>query len=93
MSETSKDFLLLKWGSLKSWDVSSNPKAIRLVEKWIKHSVNYSSIEHLNNEEQRDILCDLIRAHTGKIQDDWGGRVFTKEEAIEYIKNYYKEDA
>jgi hypothetical protein len=38
--------------------------------------------------EQRDILCELITLHEGRIENDWSGEEYTKSQAIEYVRNY-----
>jgi hypothetical protein len=48
-------------------------------------------VAHHPSDEQKAILCELIRAHTGDIQNDWNGKHYTQDEAIDYVMNYGKE--
>jgi hypothetical protein len=88
MSEDySKDSLLLKWGSLKGWHLE-NPETFDLLKKWGDLGVSMSAMAQNDTPEQKEILCELIRKHTGTITNDWDGEDYSKERAIDYIMNY-----
>lgn len=93
MDKLSEDYLLLKWGSLKGWNLESNEEARKLLKKWGEGGVEMSAMAQNDTPEQKAILCDLIRIHTGLIVNDWDGNEYTKEQAIDYIMNYVKEAA
>ena len=84
----STDYILLKWGTLKGWDVSSNPEAIKLLKQYLELGSSASAMYQRDTPEQKKILCDLFRIHTGKITNDWSGDQYTVEEAIEYVMDY-----
>ena len=87
----SEDHLLLKWGTLKGWELENNEKAFELLKKWsdLGVSENGCMVQH-DTDEQKKILCELVRIHTGTISNDWDGKDYTKEQAIDYIMNYGK---
>lgn len=84
------DRLLLKWGSLKGWDLQENKKAAEICFKWQELGVSLSAALQEDTPEQKQLLCDLIMAHTGEIKNDWDGDKYTKDQAIDYIMNYRK---
>lgn len=82
------DSLLLKWGTLKGWDLQSEG-ARAAAQKYAdigKHSS--SAMCQRDTPEQKGALCDLIDALDGEIQNDWSGEVMTKDEAKKYILEY-----
>ena len=87
VTELGSDHLLLKWGTLKGWTLH-NKKSLELVRKWIDLGVSASCMAQHDTSEQKAIICDLIREHTGTIQNDWDGEEYSKERAIDYIMNY-----
>lgn len=86
-----KDYLLLKWGSLKDWSGVNNPKALKLIDEWIKLGVSWSAMMHRDTPKQKKILCDVIDNIDGKIQNDWDGKFYTKKQAKKYILEYGNE--
>lgn len=86
--EKEKDYLLLKWGSLKDWSGVKNPKAKSLIKKWLKLGVNMSLICHQDTPKQKEIICQIIDNCNGTIQEDWGGKYLTKEQAKKYVMSY-----
>lgn len=85
-----KEHLLLKWGTLKGWSFPDNDKAVELLKKYHEHPVSMSVMAQHDTSEQKEILCRLIDVCNGPIQNDWDGKVYTKEQAKEYILNYGK---
>ena len=88
---TPKESLLLKWGTLKGWDNLSE-ESQRIVQKYFDIGACASVMLQEDTPEQKEILCELIRQLDGEIQNDWDGEMYTKEKAIDYIKNYGKEE-
>lgn len=82
--------LLLKWGTLKGWDGITDAKSRELLQKYFDLGVSMSAILQHDTTEQRQILCDLIRSHTGTIHNDWDGKEYTQEQAVDYVMNYDK---
>ena len=91
----SEDYLLLKWGSLKGWNLKAaeNAEAFELLKKWGDLGVSISAMSQRDTPEQKEILCELIRKFHGEITNDWDGETYSKERAIDYIMNYGKEAA
>ena len=86
MSE--ENHLLLKWGSLKGWNLEGNDEAFAILQKYIDLGVSVSAIMQRDTPEQKQLLCELVRVHHGIIENDWDGTKYTKEQAIDYIMNY-----
>lgn len=88
--KTEKDYLLLKWGTVKSWRMR-NADAFATLKKWSELGYTLSAMAQHDTPEQKELLCKLIREHPDlDIQNDWDGEVYTKEKAIHYINNYGK---
>ena len=83
----SKDHLLLKWGTIKGYHVS-DPHAKELIKRYMELGASASAMLQEDTLEQRDILCELITIHEGRITNDWSGEEYTKSQAIEYVRNY-----
>lgn len=84
------DSLLLKWGTLKGWDLESEA-ALAAMQKYAEtgqHS--YGAMQQRDTPEQKQALCDLIDAIDGEIQNDWSGEMMTKEQAKAYVMEYGK---
>lgn len=90
-TKTSTDYILLKWGTLKGWKLTSE-KSHEILRKYTDIGYSLSSMTQKDTPEQKQILCDLIREHDGTITNDWDGDQYTKEQAIDYITNYGKRD-
>ena len=86
MSE--RDYLSLKWGSVNGWNMKTNQRAFELLQKWIELGVSYSAMAHRDTPEQKELLCEVIRNFDGAITNDWDGKDYSKEQAIDYIMNY-----
>ena len=82
-----EDYILLKWGSLKAWNITTD-KGREILRKWADSCTSISAMAHHDTPEQKALLCDLIRQHEGPISNDWSGESFTKDEAIRYITEY-----
>lgn len=87
-----KEFLLLKWGTLKDWSGVTNPKALKLIEKYFELGSSMSAAMQHDSLEQKEIICQIIDTlQDGQIHSDWSGEEFTKKQAKEYVMNYGKE--
>lgn len=82
-----EDSLLLKWGTLKGWDLKSE-KAVAAAQKYEDFGMSLSAMAQHDSTEQKQALCDLIDAVDGEIQNDWSGEIMTKDEAKAYVMNY-----
>ena len=83
----SEDYIALKWGSLKSWSLST-PEQKTLLERFFEIGANCSAILHKNTDEQKEIICQLIDSVTGDIYLDWDDKEVTKSEAKKYVMEY-----
>lgn len=85
-----KNKLTLKWGTLKSWDFSTDKKGSELLQKYCDLGSSMSAGTQHDTPEQKEIICQLIDLCYGKIYLSWDGKFVTKKEAKEYVLNYGK---
>lgn len=50
--------------------------------------MSVSAMGQKDTPEQTEILCELIDAIDGEIWNDWDGKIMTKDEAKEYVRDY-----
>lgn len=81
------DYILLKWGTIKGWSIT-NPEALSILKRYFEGGVSMSAMSDHPTAERREILCELIKAHEGDIQNDWSGEHLTKDQAMEYVRDY-----
>lgn len=81
------DYIVLKWGTVKGWKFNSATSR-EILQKYADIGTSLSAMAQQDTPEQKQILCDLIRQHDGSITNDWDGKSYTKEQAIDYIMNY-----
>lgn len=79
--------LLLKWGTLKGWDLETD-RSREALKKYADFGMKFSAMSQHDTPEQKAALCDLIDAIDGEIQNDWSGEMMTKEEAKRYVMEY-----
>jgi len=84
---TGNDYLLLKWGTLKSWDFAGD-RANELLNEYSDIGSCMSVALQKDTKRQKEIICELIDICDSPIQEDWGGMYMTKAEAKEYVLNY-----
>ena len=87
MSEGS-DYILLKWGTLKGWDLDNSPEAIEALKRYHQDETSPSVMLQHDTIAQKQALCDAIRAVNGEIRNDWSGEVMSKDDAIKYVLEY-----
>lgn len=78
------EHLLLKWGTLKGWEVESEA-AVAAIERYHAEPVSWGCAQQRDTPEQKQALCDLIDAIDGPITNDWSGEGMTKDEAKKYV--------
>lgn len=83
-----KDKLLLKWGTLKGWDLESEGALEALNRLGELGPRSLSAVMQRDDAAQKAALCDLIDAIDGTIQNDWTGDMMTKDEAKAYVREY-----
>lgn len=79
--------LSLKWGTLKGWKLETD-KSKELVKRYHELGASVSAMMQQDTDEQKKIICELIDAVDGEIDNDWSGEIMTKEQAKEYVMNY-----
>ena len=84
----SDNYLLLKWGSIKGWNIPEDSECFELLKKWHGLGVRVSAMCQEDTPEQKTILCELIDKFDGTIRNDWDGEIYTKEQAKKYIMEY-----
>jgi hypothetical protein len=84
---TEKEYLTLKWGTLKAWNLMSD-KGRELLRKY--HDLGASASVMLQHDtlEQKDLICQMIdECSAAEIFLDWDGRYVSKDEAKKYVWN------
>lgn len=82
------DYLTLKWGTLKGWNLESDA-AIAALQKYGETGEHtMGAAQQRDTAEQKKALCDLIDAIDGEIDNDWTGKIMTKDEAKKYVMEY-----
>ena len=82
------EYLLLKWGSLKGWNLGDNEAAKAAAQRYADGGMSMSAMAQRDTPEQQQALCDLIDAIDGPITNDWSGESMTKEKAKKYVLEY-----
>jgi hypothetical protein len=89
MSDDNKEYLLLKWGTLKGWRfVGEETK--KLFDAYCELGASASAAMQHDTPEQKDIICKIIDMLEGYVWNDWTGEMMTKEEAKKYVLEYGK---
>lgn len=84
--KTGQDYILLKWGSLKSWELHSD-KGKKLSDEYLSLGRSMSAMLQEDDPRQKEIILEMIDECDGSIRSDWSGEYFTKEQAKEYMKS------
>jgi len=83
-----KDYLLLKWGAIKEWDLHSK-KGKQLLRKYLKTLKAGGLMMYDCTYENKKLICQIIdEANLDKITLDWTGKRVSKEKAKKYIMEY-----
>jgi len=85
-----EDFLLLKFGTIKSWCFVNSPESQVALDKY--NEINEGCTAEQETKEQKELVCEIIDKLNGKIEVWWTDEDLTndKEKAKEYIRNYCK---
>ena len=81
--------LLLKWGTIKGWDEFSE-RSQKILERYYEDGMLMSCAADKPDDKRKAILCELIDQLDGEIQNDWTGKMMTKDEAKKYVMDYGK---
>lgn len=80
-----KDYLVLKWGTLKAWEFHSE-KAKKLLQEYEKIGSSMSAMIQEDTPRQKEIICELIdEGNFKRVFLDWDGKYISKEKAKEYV--------
>jgi hypothetical protein len=80
--------LLLKWGTLKGWDLKTEASRAAAQKYFDIGEHSFSVMMQRDTPEQKQALCELIDAIAGPITNDWSGESMTKDEAKRYVMEY-----
>lgn len=81
------EHLLLKWGTLKGWDLETE-KSIAAAQKYADMGMSAGAMSQRDTHEQKLALCELIDAVDGEITNDWTGEVMSKDAAKSYVMEW-----
>lgn len=84
----SDEHLLLKWGTLKGWNIEGNDAAMEALRRYHGEPTSLGVMHQHDTGTQKQALCDLIDAVNGPIQNDWSGEMMSKDEAKKYVLEY-----
>jgi len=84
-----EDYITLKWGTLKSWKLTSE-KGIDLLKKYYELGASYSAMAQHDTPEQKKLICEMIDEVPGEIYLEWDDKYVSKEEAKRYVMEYPK---
>lgn len=89
---SARDTLSLKWGTLKSWHLQSEPARVAM-NAYVDSGVCGSAMLQNDTPAQVDLLCNLIDAlDADTIYLEYDGAHVTKEEAKAYVRGYPREE-
>lgn len=75
--KTGPDYILLKWGSIKGWELTSE-KGKALSTEYLEHGRSLSAMAQKDDERQKEIILEMIDECNGVIQSDWDGLLLHK---------------
>lgn len=81
------DWLALKWGTLKGWEIHSET-GLALLKRYFEIGASMGAMQQRDTPEQKEIICQLIDGCAGDIYLDWDGVYVSKEKAKEYVRHY-----
>ena len=85
-----KEYLTLKWGTLKAWNLKSD-KSKELLKKYHEIGLSLSAMLQNDTQEQKKIICRIIdECDAETIYLDWDGKYVSKDEAKKYVMEYGK---
>ena len=84
------EHLLLKWGTLKGWNLTGNEAAIAAFKRYHDEPTALGAMQQQDTDTQKQALCDLIDAMNGPITNDWSGETLSKDDAKKYVMEYGK---
>ena len=89
MATEETGYITLKWGTLKSWEITSD-EGKALLQEWGALGYSLSAMGQRDTPEQKEIICKLIDLVPGEIFLDWNGEYVSKDDAKKYVMEYGK---
>jgi hypothetical protein len=90
MSNSNDEYITLKWGTLKSWNLTSE-RGRELMERYEELGASWSAIAQKDTPEQKELICQMIDVCSAPtVYLDWNGEEVSKEEAKRYVREYGK---
>ena len=84
----SEDYLTLKYGTLKSWNLTSE-NGKNLLNKYHKLVSSASAMAQHDTDEQKQLICQMIdECGAETIYFDWDDKEVTKDEAKRYVLEF-----
>ena len=83
-----KDYISLKWGTLKSWRLHSD-KGRELLRAYADIGSSMSAMAQHDTPEQKELICQMIdECNAETIYLDWDDIHVSKDEAKKYVREY-----
>ena len=83
-----KDYLTLKWGTLKAWNLTSD-KGVELLKLYFELGSSPGAMTQHDTPEQKDLICQMIdECGAETIYLDWDGVDVSKDDAKRYVLEY-----
>jgi len=87
MKEEKKEYLVLKWGTLKDWSFGSWARP--LLTEYCNIGSSMSAIMQKDTQRQKEIICELIDGGNFKtVYLDWDNKEVSKKKAKKYVMEY-----
>jgi hypothetical protein len=87
--EPNEDFLRLKWGTLKGWNLKNSPEAIEALREYVEIGMSYSAMAQKDTPRQKELICIMIDKVNGPVSNDWEGTDYeNREDAKKYVMEY-----
>lgn len=84
-----KDYLLLKWGTLKGWCFENSPEAFEALKEYSSLGMSYGAAQQQDTPRQKELICKMIDSVKGPVSNDWSGEEYVNlEDAKKYVMEY-----
>ena len=84
---TNEDHIVLKWGTLKEWKLTSK-KGKELLREYIEIGASLSAMAQKDTPRQMELICEMIDECPGDVLLAWEEKYVGKEEAKRYVIEY-----
>jgi hypothetical protein len=80
-----EEFISLKWGTLKAWNIKSD-KGRELLKRYGELGYSLGAMSQHDTPEQKSLICQMIdECSAPTIHLDWDDVDVSKEEAKRYV--------